>query len=133
MDLKDKKVRVVPYEFDEEICNVVNYHGCIYVQEGSLDKKIIYRTEMGKWRVLLENIKAYCFDGEDIYYVRTDTERACEVFYRMNLSSKSKQEISTAKYSLHRVVKIWIENGELLYQQAKSFLGIGTTEGKIKL
>jgi hypothetical protein len=127
MDLKDKNVQVVPYEFDKEICSVVNHNGCIYVQEDSRDENIIYRTEAGKWRILLENVEAYCFDGEYIYYVKDNMGygygNSYHVFYKMNISSREEKEIYNAKFDTSGVAndgtgpmeKIWIENGKLMY------------------
>jgi hypothetical protein len=128
MDLKDKNVQVVPYEFDKEICNVVNYNGCIYVQEGFCDKNIIYGTEAGKWSILLKNVEAYCFDRDDIYYVKEEAilsnyRAGNHSFYRMNLSSKEEKKIGTAGFTKSQVAddgtgymkKIWIEDGKLMY------------------
>lgn len=132
----DNSVRVISYEFDEEICSIINHKGTIFVQEGLCKQNIIYKNQLGKWRILLERIAAYCFEDNYIYYVKDeigDSYSFCayHVFYKMNLESKEEYKISEVKFDTSGVSengdgfmeKIEIRDDKLLYQEGNRSYG----------
>lgn len=135
-NVRDNSVRVISYEFDEDICSVINYKGTIFVQEGLSKQNIIYKNQLGKWRILLEGIAAYCFEDNYIYYVKdeigdSNNFHAYHVFYKMNVESKEEYKISEVKFDTSGVSengdgfmeRIEIRDDKLLYQEGNSFYG----------